>query len=418
VLRQRCLGTHFNNQPVKPPFPREEIDIDTSYVFDPSEPIATPRLAYLPGTTLLVRLRVHLARYHHDYTHWRHTTLKHVRRGSLSIVEAGRSIKLGTTAVDVPTPTDPEQLHPESPVATARDSLDRLLVAALRRNRTVVIGEVVKDSRRPMEAIPDSGQARRPLALGLAALKEDAIVAYPTRAHRIRLHTKHWPDGTWAAHDIGAPGSLHPLGGFAASAFAKGDHVFLAAVAPWGHLLATSWTASATQILVPPKDTPFLCVTSAVAAASPSADDDLAFGITDEGELMLIWFSPKPVQKWGSVVSTGTRLFVHSRLGVAVENEGRVHVAGIDIHGEVRRWAAERISTSNRRWILRNPALIGKGSPAAPNPWTDVALTYTPTDASAAVAGVDEAVDDPERRTMAFRAAMFTQIPWSTIRND
>src|SRR5262249_4281978 len=203
VLRQACLETYFNDKPVKPPFTREQIDIDAAYVFDPSEPIAPPRLAYLPGTTMLVRLRVHLARYHHDYHNWQHTTLKHVRRGSISIVDAGSTIKQNVAAVDVPTPTDPEQLHPESPVATARDSLGRLLVAAVRRNRTVVIGEVVKDARRPMEVAPTDAAVRRPLALGLAALKEDAVVVYPTRAHQLRLHTKHWPDGTWASHNIG-----------------------------------------------------------------------------------------------------------------------------------------------------------------------------------------------------------------------
>jgi len=136
---------------------------------------------------------------------------------------------------------------------------------------------------------------------------------------------------------------------------------------------------------------------------------------------VMTWFNPKTSKKWGFALSAGKRLFIHARLGVTVENPDRVHVAGIDIDGEVRWWAVERSRSGANQggWWFRDSLVIGRGSPAAPNPWTDVALTYAgPNAGYAAVAGVDEAVDDPERRTMAFRAGMFAQRPLSPISND
>lgn len=416
VLRQFRLDIAIDPA-VSPPAPWS-IDLDSSFVMDPSEPIATPRLAYVPGTTMLVRQRTFLARYSGKAADWKTATQTLVRRGSLGVLEGGMSVKNDAAFIDVPAATDAQSPHPDSPVATARDKQGRLFAAAVRRDRGLIVAEIVAGAHRTADTIPGP-LVRRPLNLSLVGLDDQVLAVFATRAHEIRVAFKVWPTGTWMVTPT-APNTLHPLGGLAASGDPTGTKLFVAGIQRGGTLFAATGDfvsggpppQALTQVAFTGKP-PTLCGTSAVAAVSPSPDDDLAFAIAADGT-MVMFFSNRNTGRTGFEPSVKL-VHLHSRLGAVVESRDRVHVAAIDLDGEVRRWPVRRSGTG---WALENSVIDGKGTPGAPNPWTDIALASTGLDAGfTAVAGVDETDDDPESRTHAFRAPFGTQV-WSQIANS
>ncbi|MFZ6759362.1 hypothetical protein ACO0K9_19320 [Undibacterium sp. Ji50W] len=416
VMRQFRIALKIDASVANAP-DKEEIDLDSSYVLDPSEPVATPRLAYAPGTTLLLTLRTFLAAYNDGLSQWKQTSQKHVRRGMLSINDAGKTIKRDAAFLDAPVTSPGSELHPDSPVSAARDKQGRLFAAAVCRDRSVVVGEIVSGAHRPMEVVPESA-VRRPLMLSIVALDDQALVVYPNRTHQIKIHVKVWPMGTWAKI-LTPANTLHPLGGLAASGHPDGTQLFVAGIERAGTLYAgfAAFTSggplpTALQQIAFPGGAPVLCGTSAVAAVSPTVDDDLAFAIARDGR-MVMFFSNRSS---GSVnfEPSVRELHVHSHLTAVVESANRVHVAGIDLDGQLRRWPVLR---TGKGWALEDSVVDGKGNAAAPNPWTDIALASTASNAGfAAVAGVDETDDDPQSRTHAFRTA-FGQWAWDSIAN-
>jgi hypothetical protein len=378
-----------------------KIDLNSSFVLDPSEPIATPRLAYVPGSTLLVRIRTLLGRYHHDLAGWETTTQKHVRRASIRVIEAGENVRTDAAFLDQPISSDADELHPESPVACARDALDRMFAAVVRRDRGIVVGEIVPGEHRPMVLVPSSF-VRRPLSLALAAVGELIIVVHVDNAGSLRIRHQTWGDAAWSV--LTATAVFHPLSMVAASGAPDGELLFVAGIKPTGELYAGRVelpTPSQIAQYTISGSAPKLYRTSALAVVSPTRHDDLAFAIATDGRLVA-YFVQRKSGHTGVLTST-KRLLVHSRLGAAVESADRVHCAGIDTDGMVRRWAFKR---SGDNWDFDGDSLVdGVDDTAVPNPWTDVALSAVGR-GWVAVAGVDEADEDPETRTHAFRVQL------------
>lgn len=391
------------------------IDLDSCFGGDPSDPVASPRLAAFPGTTMVARLRMFMARYDKGLADWESATLKEVRRGSLRIFDAATGA-LDVATVDQPIVSPSSELHPDAPIATAADGQGRLYVAAFRRDRGVVVGEVVRGGQRPMELVPSTPfLCRRPMAMGLTAMDDTIIVVVSPRSGPLWVWSKPWPTGTWSFATAGVGVPTHPLAAVTATAHPKGTRMLIFSIGPNGAPFAATGPLDALTVRAVVPGAATLPPTSALASISPTPHDDLVFGIAEDGRLLMFFETrdSSDVTLKTDVEYSVKKLFVHSRLGVTRESDDRVHVAGIDLDGEVRCWPVRR---AGDKWAMEDSAVIGKGAATAPNPWSDVALSASSaTQGIAAVAGAEPSDGDPETRTRAFVTSMFKEDEWTAI---
>lgn len=415
VLRQFALDIEVDQQ-FNPPVPLAP-DISGSFVCDPSDPYATPRLAYLAGTTMLVRNRMASATFSDGYAKYKSTKQTKPRRGLLTVLEGGTTVGSTKTTLDMPLNNDAEQIHPESPVLTTADGNARTYVGVVRRDRGILVGEIVAGQANLLELVPGSF-ARRPFAVAIAGVRTQIVVFAMTKANKLSFGLKVWPFGKW--FQMTAVVDVHPLSGLAASSNDNGDRAFYCGVSETGKFFAQTVSCPVGNAVPAffsvsfPGSPPPLCVTSALAAASPTANDHLGFAISKTGTLVCFWTDLNT--STSGFLESGKQLHLHSQLGAVVESSNRVHAAGIDVDGNVRRWAFAKKSAGG--WDFDGDSVVStKGSTAAPNPYTDIAMASTGVDLGfVAVAGVDESDDNPDTRAHAFRAS-FGTTSWERIPN-